>query len=62
MTKWPLQKQTQRTTQKHVEHQDETDLKKKHYFFVFFGMFFFLICFSYNFLNDFMPTSRTQNA
>jgi len=29
MTKWPIQKQTHRTTQKHVEHQDATDIQKK---------------------------------
>jgi len=28
MTKWPVQKQTHRTTQKHVEHQDATDIQK----------------------------------
>jgi len=26
MTQWPVQKQTHRTTQKHVEHQDVTDI------------------------------------
>jgi len=26
VTKWPVQKLTHRTTQKHVEHQDATDL------------------------------------
>jgi len=29
MTKWPVQKPKHRTTQKHVEHQDATDIKKK---------------------------------
>jgi len=31
LTKWPVQKQTHRTTQKHVhvEHQDATDIQKK---------------------------------
>jgi len=30
MTKWPVQKQTHRTTQKHVEHQGATDIQKKY--------------------------------
>jgi len=29
MTKWPVQKPTHRTTQKHVEHHDATDIRKK---------------------------------
>jgi len=29
ITKWPVHKQTHRTTQKHVEHQDATDIHKK---------------------------------
>jgi len=28
MTKWPVQKQTHRTTQKHVEYQDATYIQK----------------------------------
>jgi len=28
ITEWPVQKQTHRTIQKHVEHQDATDIKK----------------------------------
>jgi len=28
MTKWPVQKLAQRTTQKHVQHHDATDIKK----------------------------------
>jgi len=44
MTKWPVQKQTHRTTQKHVEHQDTTDIqKKKTHLFVFFGFLFFVL-------------------
>jgi len=35
MTKWSVQKPTQRTTQKHVEHQDATDIQKTHYFLRF---------------------------
>jgi len=46
MTIWPVQKLTQKTTQKHIQHQDATDIKKK-YFFVFFGFLFFI------FLNEF---------
>jgi len=41
MAKWPVEKPTHRTTQKHVEHQDTTDIN---YFFVVFG-FSFLISF-----------------
>jgi len=37
MTKWHVQKPTHRTTQKHVEHKDATDIQKKHYYFVIFG-------------------------
>ena len=29
MTKWPVQKPTHRTTQKHVEHLDVTDIQEK---------------------------------
>jgi len=29
MSKWPVQKQIQRTTQQHVDHQDATDIQKK---------------------------------
>jgi len=32
MTKWPEQKQTHRTTQKHKEHQDSTDSQKNIFF------------------------------
>jgi len=32
MTKWQIQKQTHRTTQNHVEHEDATDIQKKNYF------------------------------
>jgi len=28
MTKWPVQKLTHRTTQKHLQHHDATDIKK----------------------------------
>jgi len=37
MTKWPVQKPTRRTTQKHVEHQAATDIQKK-LLFVFFSL------------------------
>jgi len=50
MTKWPVQKPTHRTTQKHVEHYDVTDRKKL--FVCVFRIFIFLIFF-YNFLNEF---------
>jgi len=36
MTKWPVQKPTHRTTQKHAEHQDAADIQKTP-IFVFFG-------------------------
>ena len=48
MTKWPVQKQTQRTAQKHVELPDATNIQKIAIFLDFF-LFFFI----YNFLNDF---------
>jgi len=35
ITKWPVQKQTHRKTQKHVEHQDGTDIQKQIIFCVF---------------------------
>jgi len=38
MTKWPVQKQTHRTAQKHAEHQDATYIQNK-LFFVFFRFF-----------------------
>jgi len=38
MTKWPVQKLTQGTTQKLLQHHDATDIKKK-YIFVFFDFF-----------------------
>jgi len=41
MTKLPVHRKTKRTTQKHVKHQDATDIQKKN-FFVFFGFLFFL--------------------
>jgi len=53
MTKWPVQKQTQITTQKHVEHPDATYIQKKHTIFCVFRIFLFYIIFIYNFLNDF---------
>jgi len=38
MTKWPVQKLAQRTTQKLLQHFDATDISKT-YTFVFFGIF-----------------------
>ena len=52
MTKWPVQKLTHRTTQKHVQLHDATNIQKKT-IFVFFGFFFFYFLFIYNFLNKF---------
>ena len=45
MTKWPVQKQTHGTAQKHVEHRDATDIKHK-LFFVFSGFYGFLFIIS----------------
>ena len=39
MTKWPVQKLTQRTTQILLQHHDATDIQTN-YIFVFFGFFF----------------------
>ena len=50
MTKWPIQKQTHRTTHKHVEHQGATDIQKK----PCFGILLFI----YNFLNNFSNKCR----
>jgi len=44
MTKWPVQKLTQGTTQKLLQHHDATDILKT-YIFVFFGFFFFYFIF-----------------
>jgi len=54
MTKWSVQKQTHRTTKKHIEHQDATDIQKKPYFcdFVLFSFIY-----NYNFLSDFSKKS-----
>jgi len=52
MTKWPVQKLTHRTTQKHEQHHDATDKLKKG-IFVFFGFLFFIFFFIDNFLNEF---------
>ena len=54
-TQWPVQNK-QATTQKHVEHQDATDIQNifiYYHFFVFFGFFFFNLFFIYNFSNEF---------
>jgi len=42
MTKWPIQKQTHRTTHKHVEHQGATDIQKK-LVLLFFILFIILL-------------------
>jgi len=49
MTKWHVQKQTHRTTQKHIKHEDATDIQKKNYFYVF-QIFFPFIYFYLQFL------------
>jgi len=48
MTKRLVQKPKHRTTQKHVEHHDATDIEKKTYIFRGFFSLFFI----YNFLNE----------
>jgi len=51
MTKWPVQKLTHKTTQKHLQHQQTFG---KNYIFVFFCfLFLFIFFFLYNFLNEF---------
>jgi len=44
MTKWPVQKLTQGTTQKLLQHHDATDISKT-YIFVIFGFFIFYFLF-----------------
>jgi len=51
ITKWPVQKLTQGTTQKLLQHHDATDIKKT-YIFVIFGFFFFIFFFIDNFLKE----------
>ena len=41
MTQWSVHRKKQRTIQKHVEHQDATDIQNKH-IVLFFGVFYFL--------------------
>jgi len=52
MTKWPVQKLAQGTTQKLLQNHDATDIKK-HIFFVFFGFFCFHFLFIDGFLKEF---------
>ena len=47
VTKWPVQKQTHRTTQNHTEHQDATYIQNRLCLCVCFG-FFYLIGFIYD--------------
>ena len=49
MTKWPVQKLAQGTTQKLLQHHDATDILKT-YIFVFFGFFCFYFLFIDNYL------------
>jgi len=51
MTKWPVQKLTQGTTQKLLQDHDATDIQKT--IFCVFRIFFFLFFFIDNFLNEF---------
>ena len=41
MTKWPVQQQTHRTTQNHVEHQDTINIQKNYFIFSDFILFLF---------------------
>jgi len=52
ITKWPVQKLTQGTTQKLLQYHDATDIKIN-FIFVFFGFLFFYFLFIDNFLNEF---------
>jgi len=52
MTKWPVQKLAQGTTQKVLQHHDATDIWKT-YIFVFFGFFCFCFLFIDTFLKEF---------
>ena len=45
VTNWPVQKPTNRTLQKHVEHHDATDIWFRKNFFCVFGIFFFSFLF-----------------
>ena len=44
--KWPVQNPTHKTTHKHVEHHDATDIWKKTNLFVFIGFFWFFYFFN----------------
>jgi len=52
MTKWPVQKLTQGTTQKLLQHHDATDIWKT-YFLCFSDFSFFIFFFIDNFLKEF---------
>jgi len=50
---WPVQKITHRTTQKHVQHHDATDIWKKHHFLCFWVT-------SHNYCNYFMDNNKSR--
>jgi len=56
MTKRPVQKLAQGTTQKLLQHHDATDIKKT-YMFVFFGFF----CFCFLFIDNFLKTDERES-
>jgi len=59
MTKCPVQKLAQGTTQKLLQHHDATDIKKT-YIFVFFGFFCFCFLFIDNFLKELRPITYLE--
>jgi len=58
MTQWPVQNPSHRTTQKHVEHHDATDIKNTIFVFFFGVLFLFIFYFINNFLNKLVIESK----
>jgi len=58
MTNWPVQKLTLRTTQKHAQQHDATDIKKT--YFLFFRFLFFCFIFYLLFLKWIIPILNTK--
>jgi len=59
MTKWPVQKQTHRTTQKHIQHQGANSEDKNNIFVFQFLNFYYI--FNYILLIIFSPKNITLN-
>jgi len=55
MTKWPVQKLTQWTTQNLLQHHDGRNRHLENIYFLFFGFFFFIFFFIDNFLKELKP-------